>query len=228
MSIFFDIGANKGEVVSVALHKGFEKVIAIECAPRMFPVLATNFLYDSRVIPLRLAVTDMLDQQIEFYECEFGTSDGSSTTEIGWLTDPKSRVAGLPFRTVKVNSCTIDWLIEQYGVPELVKIDVEGGEHKILQSLSYKPNRIAFEWHLEFMDEYIKDLEKLRDINGYSKYALQYITHHLEEPTEYRSLDKVQDIYSWIEETKSAWEQGGWQDAGSYTPRADVGMIWIR
>lgn len=231
MRTCFDIGANRGDATYAALSLGYERVVALECAPRMFPLLATNYLNDPRVIPLKFAVTDQMDGQIEFYECgngEFNQGDGSSTTELSWLTDPKSRVAGMPYRTVTAQTCTIDWLIEQYGIPELVKIDVEGGEHKILQSLSYKPEKIAFEWHLEFLDEYIKDVKKLGAVNGYTEYALQYITHHLVEPTEYRPISEVDSIYQWIEETAQFWEQGGWLAAGGYNMRADVGMIWVR
>lgn len=229
--LFFDIGANRGEATEKALKIGYDKVIALECAPRMYPLLAKNFFNDTRVVPLKFAVTDKMDQQIEFYECgngEINQGDGSSTTELSWLTDPKSRVAGMSYRTVRAQTCTIDWLIEQYGVPDLVKIDVEGGEHKIIQTLSYKPKQIAFEWHLEFLDDYIKDVEKLDKYNGYKEFALQYITHHLEEPTEYRPIEEIQNIYDWIEKTKSAWENNGWLDAGGYNPKADVGMIWVR
>lgn len=231
MRLCFDIGANRGEATHAALTQGFDKVIALECAPRMFPLLAQNYLHDKRVVPLKFAVTDEMDSVIEFYECgngEFNMGDGSSTTELSWLTDPKSRVAGMQFRTVQAQTCTIDWLIEQYGVPELVKIDVEGGEHKILQTLSYKPRRIAFEWHLEFLDDYIADVEKLAKENGYTEYALQYITHHLVEPEEYRPISEVRAIYDWIADTKDAWESGGWLQSGGYNMVADVGMIWVR
>ena len=231
MRICFDIGANRGHATQAALDLGFDKVIALECAPRMFPLLALNFLNDSRVVPLKLAVTDEMNKIIEFYECgngEFNMGDGSSTTELYWLTDPKSRVAGMQYRTVTANTCTIDHLIEKYGTPELVKIDIEGGEHKILQSMKGHPEKIAFEWHLEFLDDYINDVKKLAKENGYKEYALQYITHHLLEPTEYRPIEDIDKIYDWIADTKEAWESGGWQESGGYNIHADVGMIWIR
>lgn len=231
MRLCFDIGANRGHATMAALEQGFDKVIALECAPRMFPLLCFNFFYDTRVIPLKFAVTDEMDQVIEFYECgngEFNMGDGSSTTELYWLTDPKSRVAGMEYRTVRATTCTIDWLIEQYGNPELVKIDIEGGEHRILQSMKGHPEKVAFEWHLEFLNEYIADVKKLAKENGYKEYALQYITHHMLEPTEYRPIEDIDNIYEWIEETKPAWESGGWLEAGGYNVNADVGMIWVK
>lgn len=231
MSLFFDIGANRGEATAAALNQGFTKVIALEPAPRMFSLLAQNFLRDPRVVPLKLAVSDVHNQSIEFYECgngEFNQGDGSSTTEISWLTDGISRVTGMPYRTVGATTCTGDWLVEQYGLPDLVKIDVEGGESRVINGLQHKPERLCFEWHFEYLNRHIEDLVKLYNVNGYTEYAVQYITHHLVEPVEYFSLTKGVNPYEVIDKTKHDWEAGGWLEAGGYNNRADVGMIWVR
>lgn len=231
MGLFFDIGANRGEATFAALNKGFDKVVALEPAPRMFSLLAKNFLGDSRVVPLKLAVSDVQDQQIEFYECgngELNQGDGSSTMEIDWLTDGISRVTGMDYRVVNAVTCTADWLVEKYGLPDLVKIDVEGGESRVIAGLSYKPTKLCFEWHLEYMDRHISDLKKLAEVNGYTEYGLQFITHHLDEPIEYRPISDVENIYSWIEELTPDWVKGGWMAAGGYTIQADVGMIWVK
>ena len=47
---------------------------------------------------------------------------------------------------------TIDKLIQEYGTPELIKIDVEGGEFECLSSLTQKVNNICFEWASETND----------------------------------------------------------------------------
>ena len=229
--MYFDIGANRGDAVWNALQMGFDKVIAFDPAPRMFSLLAQNYLTDSRVIPLKLAVSDIDGQQIEFYECgngQFNQGDGSSTMEIYWLTDPKSRVAGMGYRTVKAYTVTLDTLIEKYGMPELIKIDVEGGESKVIAGLSYKPKQLNFEWHLEFMDRHIEDVKKLANVNGYEYFAPQFITHHLLEPTEYYPISDIDSIYDWIDLNKESWESNGWIQAGGLNRSADVGMIWVK
>lgn len=231
MRLFFDIGANRGEAAAAALAQGFDKVVALEPAPRMFSLLAKNFLNDERVVPLKLAVSDINNERIEFYECgngELNQGDGSSTTEISWLTDGISRVTGMDYRVVHATTCTMDWLVEQYGVPELVKIDVEGGEHRVIAGFSHKADRLCFEWHLEYMDRHIADLKKLAEVNGYTQYALQYITHHLLEPSEYRPISESDSVYDWIAELSPAWVAGGWKDAGGYTNQDNVGMIWVK
>jgi hypothetical protein len=45
-----------------------------------------------------------------------------------------------------------DKLIETYGVPELIKIDVEGGEDKCITSLTKKVPQLCFEWASETND----------------------------------------------------------------------------
>jgi len=231
MTLLFDIGANRGEAVNSALQMGFDKVIALEPAPRMYLLLEENFKGDERVVPLKLAVCDTQDEEIEFYECGngvYGQGDGSSTTELSWLTDGVSRVTGMSYRTVQATTCTVDWLAEQYGVPDLIKIDVEGGESRVIAGMTCKPERLCFEWHLEYMDKHVADLKRLAEVNGYTEFALQYITHHLLEPTQYRPISEADSVYSWIDETKYDWGNGGWIHAGKYTPQANVGMIWVK
>ena len=77
------------------------------------------------------------------------------------------------------------------------------------------------------VDEHIKQLEKLRDVNGYTEFALQYITYHLLEPIEYRSLSLAKTLPNWIEQTKDWWEKEEWMKYGERST-ADVGMIWVK
>ena len=81
--LLFDIGANRGDAVVAGLQRGFDKIIALEPAPKMFFMLHNNFRDDHRVIPLKFAVSDSNDEKIEFYEC---VEDGLSTIEKSWLT----------------------------------------------------------------------------------------------------------------------------------------------
>lgn len=225
MSLLFDIGANKGDAVQAGLDFGFQKIIAVEPAPIIFSELVRNFLYEPKVVPLRFAVSDKNGERVPFYEC---VEDGLSTLEKGWLTDPSMPYNGKNFRTIEVNTCTLDYLIEQYGDPALVKIDVEGGESLVFAGLTKKPRNLCFEWTIETLDEHIEQLQRLKEVNGYTEYGLQYITHHLAKPDEYRPLDNPEDLRKWIEETQSWWMSKGWIEQGSLRPTADVGMLWLK
>jgi FkbM family methyltransferase len=223
--LLFDIGANRGDAVVAGLNKGFDKIIAVEAAPIVFRELVLNFLYNPKVVPIRFAVSENNWDVVEFYEC---VEDGLSTIEKAWLTDPNLPYAGKKYRTIEVTTCTIDWLAEQYGLPDLVKIDVEGAESQVFAGMTCKPKQLAFEWSIQTIDQHVKQLERLRDVNGYTEYALQYITHHLDEPDEYLPLTKADKLPNWIDATKKWWTDGGWREQGALRPTADVGMLWLR
>ena len=221
--MLFDIGANRGDATLAGLKKG-HKVIALDAAPRIFKELVANFIYNPNVIPLKFAVGETDGDTIEFYEC---VEDGLSSMNKDWLTDESFPYAGKAFRTVRATTITLDTLIKEYGLPELIKIDVEGAEDEVLAGYTLKAPQLSFEWSEVTIDSHIKQLERLRDVNGYTEYALQYITHHLEEPTEYRSLKEAQDLPNWIKSTTNWWTTIGWKES-NLRPTADVGMLWVR
>jgi FkbM family methyltransferase len=223
--LFFDVGANKGDAVWAALNlKGFNKVVALEPAPKVFAQLVYNYMNDPRVIPYRLAASSTTGDTVEFYEC---VEDGLSTLNKEWLTSETSRYNGKEYATIQATTVKLDDLITEFGLPELIKIDVEGGEDLVLAGLTQKPPRLCFEWTLEDVDKHVRQLERLQEVNGYTEYALQYIEHHLEEPSEYRPISTAKELWQWITATAPDWENGGWKVAGLH-PQADAGMIWVR
>jgi FkbM family methyltransferase len=222
--LLFDIGANRGDAVVAGLQRGFDKIIALEPAPKMFSMLYNNFKNDSRVIPLKFAVSDSNDQNIEFYEC---VEDGLSTIEKSWLTGENALYKGKEFKTIKATTITIDRLVEKYGSPDLIKIDVEGAESQVFGGMTCKPKMLCFEWSLFTLDQHVEQLKRLRDVNGYTEFALQYIIDHLVEPSEYRPLSTLESLPKWVNDTKDQWENGGWLEY-HHRETADVGMIWVK
>ena len=221
--LFFDIGANRGDVTLAALQKGYD-VVAVETAPRVFSQLIKNFIYNPRVTPLRYAVSDTDYDLIEFYEC---VEDGLSTLNKEWLTNEAMPYYGKEYRTVKATTITIDTLADKLGTPDLIKIDVEGAEWNVLHGMKRKYNKIALEWTFETMEEHEKQMDYLFSL-GYTKVAPQYIVNHLEEPEDWFLLqeDNSKQLLIWHQETSDAWIEKDWQKAG-LRPTADVGMLWL-
>jgi FkbM family methyltransferase len=223
MKLLFDIGANRGDATVAGVEKGY-KVIALEAAPRVFAELVRNFIYDPNVVPLRLAVGEKVGKRLEFYEC---VEDGLSTLEKSWLTDPKMPYYGKEFRTISVNTCTVDWLVEKYGQPDLIKIDVEGAEWQVLRGMSKHSGKLALEWTQETMAEHNKQLQYLSSI-GYTEYRLQFIEDHLLEPEEeWLPIKKRVDLEKDRASKKDWWTAEGWKRS-NLRPTADVGMLWVR
>lgn len=219
--LLFDIGANRGDAVIAGLNKGYG-VVACEPAPKIFKELAKNFIYDSRVIPLKVAISDSDNQRVEFYEAD---EDGLSTLNKEWLTSSTLPYSGKPFRTIQANTLTLDTLVDLYGTPDLIKIDVEGAEWLVFKGMTQNHGKLTFEWTDATINEHCEQIEYLQKI-GYSEVAPQFIVQHLEEPTEWFPI-KGFDLKAWISSNKNGWEKGGWKEA-NLRPTADVGMLWVR
>lgn len=221
--LLFDIGANRGEVVHKALSLGYT-VVAVEPAPKVFALLIKNYAYNPKVIPLKAAVSNVPNQWIKFYEA---AEDGLSTINIDWLTKEGMPYNGVRYNTIGANTITIDWLVERFGMPDLVKIDVEGAESLVFEGMTCKPKELTFEWSLATLDEHLTQLERLRDINGYTKFAPQFIVEHLDRPKTYYSLKDVSKFKTWLKRNSKKWEESEWKVA-NLRPTADVGMCWVK
>lgn len=216
----FDIGANRGDWTHAALQQGY-KIVALEPGT-IFNQLVKNYIYNPNVIMLKLAVDSTSDDMVSFYEAE---EDGLSTLNIEWLTAEHLPYAGKPFTTVKVRTVTVDDLVQQYGEPQLIKIDVEGAEWNVLNGMSRKYGMLSFEWTQATLDEHEKQLRYLKQL-GYSYVAPQYIEHHCLKPSNWFPLHNF-DMSRWVHETCQLWETSGWKVSG-LRPTADVGMLWLK
>lgn len=221
--LFFDIGANRGDATLAALPKGYD-VIALEPAPRVYSTLIKNFIYNPRVTALRYAVSDKDYETVEFYEC---VEDGLSTLNKDWLTKETMPYYGKAYRTTKATTITIDTLVSKYGVPDLMKIDVEGGEWNVLRGMTKRYGKIALEWTFETFDEHDKQCNYMYEL-GYRRVAPQYIENHLQEPQEWFDLmpNNQKQMLIWHQNTSDAWIEGGWKASG-LRPTADAGMLWF-
>jgi FkbM family methyltransferase len=219
--LLFDIGANRGDATVAGLNKGY-KVIAVEAAPKIYKALVKNFIYNPNVIPIKYAVSDVNNDLIEFYEAN---EDGLSTLNKEWLTSDDMPYNGKPYRTICAITCTIDYLVEQYGEPDLIKIDVEGAEWSVFKGMTKKYGTLTFEWTDVTIEEHQAQLEYLSSL-GYTEIAPQFIVNHLEEPKEWFPIADFK-LDDWVDSHKDEWINGGWKEA-NLRPTADVGMVWVR
>jgi FkbM family methyltransferase len=204
--MFFDIGANIGKW-SLSNVNTCEKIIAIEASPDTYNKLVQNVKKEPTIVCLNYAVCNSDENFINFYESHIDTI---STLNEDWLSSESSRFYNhTNYNTITCKTIKIDELINQYGIPELLKIDVEGGEYFCLSSLTQKINTICFEWASETNDITFKCLDHL-EMLGYTEFALQFEDNYIYRPEKYESLINIKDK---LHKT---------------TPKIEWGMIWAK
>lgn len=148
-SLVFDIGANIGRMTYQYLALG-ARVVAVE--PQSVCVneeLLPRFGNDERVTIVHKACGA---QEGEATMAIYGHGSTISTfvPDHYWGPGPWEGTPRDGSETVEMT--TLDALIEEYGRPDFIKIDVEGYEHEVLQGLSqFVP--LSFEFHPVFADK---------------------------------------------------------------------------
>lgn len=204
--LIFDIGANVGRY-SLANIGRARKIVAVEASPRTYTRLCNTVRSYSNIEPLNYAVCNMTGETVTFYDC---TADTLSTLDKDWLSSASSRFGTMPksFQEVTVPAISIDKLIERYGVPDLLKVDVEGAENIVLRSLTQKVPLLCFEWAAEWRDKNKQCIHHLASL-GFTRFYVQ-----MEDKYDYSppSFDKsVDEILTFLDVAKD---------------KVDWGMIW--
>lgn len=135
-ALCFDVGANYGAKTEVLLQAG-ARVVAFEPQIDCLEELQSRMGANPRLTTLRAAV---------------GSAEGTLTMYVGKHRTTSTLVKGWETAdvvdTVEVNVTTLDVAIGRFGVPDYVKIDVEGFEQEVLGGLTQRVPLVSFEYHL--------------------------------------------------------------------------------
>jgi FkbM family methyltransferase len=142
-SLCFDIGANRGNRTEMFLSLG-ARVVAVEPAPALADDLQEWFGFDRRFTLERTAV-GAADGTATMYVSDV---DVISTLTPDWVEACKGQehLKHAKWTQREVPVTTLDRLIERHGVPDFVKIDVEGFEVAVLKGLSRPVRALSFEY----------------------------------------------------------------------------------
>lgn len=140
-SLCFDIGANIGNRTRVFLALG-ARVVAIE--PQSECAKMLNLRFGKKISVVQKA----LGQEEKEGVIYIGESSAISSLSTEWInTVSKVRFKGKKWNGQEaVSITTLDKVIQQYGLPQFCKIDVEGYEEEVLKGLSKKIPYLSLEY----------------------------------------------------------------------------------
>ena len=143
-NLCFDIGANMGSRVATFLMLK-AKVIALEPQQKCVKELHKVFKgYDVTVIPKGVGAKN---EWKDFFLAD-NTLISSFSQE--WISGMKSGHLQKNNwdKTEQIEIVTLDMLMQEYGVPDFIKIDTEGFELEVIKGLSTPVKSLSFEYTL--------------------------------------------------------------------------------
>jgi len=157
--LVFDVGANIGNRSRIFLELGSE-VVAIEPQEACVKILESIYGKKGNLTIIQKALGALEG------EAELMISDTSvlSSLSQNWIDAVKSsgRFGEISWEDKeKIMVTTLDQLIDKYGEPTFIKIDVEGYEYEVIKGLSSPIKFISFEFTPEYIEAILMCIDHL-------------------------------------------------------------------
>tara|TARA_R100001143_G_C3349583_1_gene128747 strand:- start:338 stop:1039 length:702 start_codon:yes stop_codon:yes gene_type:complete len=208
MNLIFDIGANVGEYLQEMMRRNPGcKFVAVEPQVTLFNKLISDF--DSSVVTAYNKAVSSSEGTATLFHCKEDTSISSIDSDFlskSCFAASEKIINGKAFKDhynfgdpIEVETITIDSLIETHGVPDLLKVDIEGHEYEAFLGLTQKIPLVTFEWHEPLRDKIVKSVEYLSSI-GFTLFSTEiwYVSkeYHDEEITDYKPIDDFVSLFN--------------------------------
>jgi FkbM family methyltransferase len=167
-ALCFDIGANHGEHTAALLSLGARRVVAVE--PQVEVANYISQAFPKEIISGAVVVrAQAVGSEIGIAKLFPARDRGKSMSTLSTLFVEASRAGGsncYEAAATDVDVVTLDSLIAEFGVPDYVKIDVEGFDLEVLRGLSRQIALLSFEFNtqprlIEIAEECISRIDLL-------------------------------------------------------------------
>lgn len=161
----FDVGANLGSRVQAFRRLGC-RVVALEPQSQCMEKMERSFTRDAGVSLVKKAVGKEIGHATL---CVSSVHVLSTMSERFMMrTTESGRFDGVTWESrEEVEVTTLDALIEKFGVPRFIKIDVEGHEPEVLAGLSFAVPALSIEWTPELYEHTEYCVRRLSDLGSY-------------------------------------------------------------
>lgn len=171
MKMIMDVGMHLGEDTQFYLDKGF-RVVAIEAHPQFLAENRIKFRdYIEKglleIVPLAIAEKD---GEVPFYL--FPEKSDWGTLDSGYAQRNIAR--GTAHKIVEVPSVTFESILQRYGIPYYLKIDIEGADILCIKALHHfaeRPKYVSFEAELISFESTFEALSHLY-VLGYRRFKI--------------------------------------------------------
>lgn len=227
--LIFDIGFNKGKFSKKILsHYQSSLILGVEANPS----LINNSFAHSKIKKINYLVSDNTHEEKYLYinNAFLGMSTASldvlKKSRFSSGSEKQDKLEELYNERIKVKVITLDKLINLYGVPDLIKIDVEGHEYEVLKGLNRKVKKITFEWTEENYDGLFKSINHLQSL-GYNKFGVVgYFSNHNDLDSKILFSKKGDPFL--IEPDYFEWDKINLKKYIDENRKINYGMIWVK
>jgi FkbM family methyltransferase len=201
MNLIFDIGANGGKTVSEFILVA-DKVVCFEPNPTLANSLRSRFANNSVIVDER-GVSNKNGTQT----FKISNADTISTLSDDWINNSRFTGGYNWDNHIQIETTTLNSIIDEYGIPDYIKIDVEGHEYELLTSFTkFLPDTLfSFEFAEEQKNKIDLTLQHLNKL-GYNSFAFTDADEILfDEQIHWEKFERFNFIELLDSERKEKW-----------------------
>ncbi|AFZ28077.1 methyltransferase, FkbM family [Cylindrospermum stagnale PCC 7417] len=169
-NLIIDVGVHTGQDTEFYLKKGF-RVVGIEAHPDIYESTKkrlNSYIENGQLTLLNVAISPK-DEPVTFYANLDRTFWG--TTSVDWAREGESAFGTRSVEMI-VEGRTFERVLEEFGIPYYLKVDIEGADLLCIQALrqfEIKPQFISMESTKASWSALLEELALLKEL-GYQKF----------------------------------------------------------